>query len=194
MKKTALIICALMIFIPAFDARAQENEITVEEAYVAVNQQRIEFKKVYAEMSHEEARYLEHLFFVTDLALRERIIMMRYFAQKRDDDYIQKYNTEIESLLGSFELIDTPTPILEDVEGLVKEAVQEQKKFFEQWAQAKGTKLYSTLNHSHAFNSLVQSSHGKLLKAHYLLMQEYKKENAENKKAFYSHLKALDFI
>ncbi len=194
MKKIALMICALMISMPAIDARAQEKEMTVEEAYAAVNHQRTQFKKVYAKMSQEEARYLEHLFFVTDLALRERMIMMRHFAQKRDEDYIEKYNAEIDNLLESFKLVSAPSPVLENVEDLVTDAIKEQKRFFEQWAGTKGTKFYSSWYHSHAFHPLVQSSHGKLLRAYSLLVKDYKSEGMDNKQAFYDHLCALDFI
>lgn len=173
---------------------AQAEEMSISQAYRALPHQRTQFNASHAKMSAQESKYLDHLFFVTDLAFRERMVMLRAFRGGKDHRYIETYNKEIGNLLGSFEFIEPPTRVLGQVEKLVIESVNEQRKFFNIWHKARGTIQYKQLQKSMASHRYVQSSHQKLIQAYSVLKQNYPQEIPHNQQAFYDHLCALDFL
>lgn len=173
---------------------AQAEEMTISQAYRNLPHQRTQFSATYAKMSEKETEYLEHLFFVTDLAFRERMVMLRAFNAQRGHLYIEVYNKEISNLLGSFEFIDPPNQILEQVERLVLGSISEQRKFFNIWYNARGTMQYKELQRSLASHEYVQSSHQKLIQAYGVLQNNYTQEVPHNLQSFYDHLCALDFL
>jgi hypothetical protein len=73
------------------------------------------------------------------------------------------------------------------VKDLITSAVKEQQRYFAVLDSHRKLEF-------DAGNRFVQSSHGKLIHAYRLLMSRYPQENAHNKKAFFDHLCALDFI
>lgn len=191
--RIALII-AMTLYIGVGSASVHAAEMTIDEAYRALNHKRTQFNKAEARMSKAESEYLDHVFFVTDLAFRERMVMLRYFKAGRSSDYIETYNTQINDLLGSFELIKAPEKNLKKVEKLILDSIREQQAFFNQWHKAKGTPYYTSLAKNYTSHRLVQSSHMKLLQAYGLLKAQYNKEGAHNQQSFYDHLCVLDFI
>lgn len=182
----------LVLVFLAVPVYATDN-YSVADAYKDLGHQQTIFDQSAASMTIGESQYLDHLFYVTDLAFRERMIMLRYAESGYANEYIEKYNEEITNILGSFEFIRPNTRALEAVEILVLEAVREQKKLFNLWADADAY-THNALKKSLPNNALVQSSHSKLIKAYQLLKQEYPNESAHNQQAFYDHLCALDFI
>ena len=168
--------------------------ITIEEAYRAIPHGRTKFDISRARMSTEEAEYLDHLFFVTDMALRERVVMLSHFFKGKDQLYIKRYNKEVGNLLASFELTKPPTKALKQVELLIKESIEEQQSFYKEWHKARGTSRYKSISSNYTSHHLVQSSHAKLLQAYMVLKQNYGSETKHNQKAFFDHLCALDFI
>ena len=187
-----LIMIAVFCVIGSTVAPAQE--MSVAEAYKVQRHKQTTFNKKNANMSKLEAEYLDHLFFVTDMAFRERMVMLQYFGQRKDVQYIDHYNKEIGNLLASFELIKAPGRTLPHVEKLVEGAIIDQKKFFNEWHDAYGTDYYDNISRSHTSHQLVQSAHKKLIQSYGLLKQAYPREAAHNQQSFYDHLCALDFI
>ncbi len=168
--------------------------MSVSQAYRVLKHNQTKFNSAIAQMSAEEIRYLDHLFFVTDLAFRERMVMLQAFKSGKDTKYIDQYNKEIANLLGSFSLIEPPTSNLINVETLIISAINEQREFFNIWHKSRGTSQYSNLQKNFISNKNVQSSHRKLLQAYSLLKQHYPKEGSHNQQSFFDHLCALDFI
>ena len=91
----AILVFALTLYIGILPIMAQASEMTVAEAYIAQNHQRTQFDQSRAKMNEADAKYLDHFFFVSDLAFRERMVMLRYFRAGQDDKYIATYNDEI---------------------------------------------------------------------------------------------------
>lgn len=145
-------------------------------------------------MSVAEKDYLDHLFFVTDMAFSERMTMLKYFEQDNDNAYIAKYNEGIENLLRSFDLITAPNEKLGHVENLVTDAIKEQRKFFNKWNKAGKKFNHKKRTQNFINDEHVRNAHRKLLKAYAILKNEYPQEGQHNQKAFYDHLCALDFI
>ncbi len=176
----------------AKDAIAQD--ISIDDAYRAVPKDRVPFDMSIANMSAAEARYVDHLFYVTDMALRERIVMLRYFEENISSEYIEKYNKAIDELLSSFLLIEAPSAQLQKVEKLVINAIKAQKEFFneryENGDDVSRQKLYGEFRQ----DPMVQKSHRDLLQAFHLLKSTFRKEGKHNQQSFYNHLCALDFI
>ena len=170
------------------------EDMTISQAYRALPHQRTQFNASHAKMSAQESKYLDHLFFVTDLAFRERMVMLRAFQGGQDHRYIEAYNKEIGNLLGSFEFIDPPNRALGQVEKLIIESVSEQREFFNIWYKARGTSQYKQLQKNVASHKYVQSSHQKLIQAYGVLKQNYPQEMPHNQQSFYDHLCALDFL
>lgn len=191
-KGIVLIICLWASLWPTIQTFAAE--MSVEQAYKALKHKQTKFQISQARMSDAEKRYLDHLFFVTDLALAERMTMLNHFHRGSDVEYIETYNTEIGRLTASFELINPPNKILDQVERLVLEAISDQKTFFNRWHRFAGTVRYKNLQQNYKNDLDVQSAHKKLVKAYMILKQVYPQEGRHNQQAFYDHLCALDFI
>lgn len=192
--KTFLTTAFCMVAVSLVHYPLSAAEMSVENAYKRLGHQQTPFKKSQARMTNAEKNYLDHLFFVTDLAFSERMTMLNYFNQGKDAAYIDKYNEEIKNLLASFELVKAPNRNLEQIEDIIIDAIKDQKNFFNVWHEYAGTPTYGNLQKNYAQNPYVQSSHKKLIKAYMLLKQAYPNEGQHNQKAFYDHLCALDFI
>jgi len=170
------------------------QEMSVKEAYQTLRHQQTTFKRSIASMSERESKYLEHLFFVTDMAFRERMVMLQYFGKRKDGDYIHKYNDQIGELMAGLALVQPPNSRLAQVTKLIKEAITEQKTFYNEWHNARGSARYDALHKNYTSHRLVQSSHGKLIQAYNVLRQTYPREAQHNTQSFFDHLCALDFI
>jgi len=184
-----IIACLLFLVFPAYAA-----DMSVEQAYKALNHKQTTFNKNRASMNETESKYLDHLFFVSDLAFRERMVMLKYFKSKKDDQYIDEYNKQVGDLLASFALIKAPNRNLQQIEILLKGAITEQKQFFNEWNKARGNSHYDQLQRNYSSHKLVQSSHNKLVQTYMMLKRSYPRESAHNQQSFYDHMCALDFL
>lgn len=194
MKKIILMLLVLLV-IPSGVAMAQaEKEMTIDEAYKAIPKERTPYNKKETQISEAEAKYLDHLFFVTDVAMQKRMMMLRHFSEGRHRFYLKTYNIELGTLLGGFDLIDAPSPSLQKAEDLIVLAIRQQQQFFNEWAALEGTPEYESTKQGYVKHMLVQISHQNLLAAYNVLMKLYPNETDHNKKSFYTHLCALDFI
>ncbi len=179
---------ALLCAIPVY-----ADDLTVGGAYKALNHKQTTFDKKASLLADDEAKYLDHLFFVTDLAFRERMLMLRYAKAHETGRYIESYNKEIDNLLASFEFITPPSHILKQVQDLIIASIKEQKAFFNEWHNASEAKARALIQ-TYASHQLVQASHMKLMQAYQLLKSAFGNEAAHNQQSFYDHLCVLDFI
>lgn len=196
MKKTFSLLCVLFLSgIMSFDVLAQsKKEMTIAQAYLAIPHQRTQFDLKQSTSPEADRAYLDHLFFVTDLALQKRMMMLRYFQNKKEQDYLKTYNTEVGNMLATFDLIQPPNENLKKVTDLLRTVLLQHKKFFNDWAESKGSQKYMRLMDNHTSEIMVISSHNHLMTIYNILKEAYPKETEHNQKAFYDHLCALDFI
>ncbi len=163
---------------------AVDPAMSIEAAYRAIPHNRTAFVPAQAQMSREESIYLEALFALTDCAVAERVYLQdRLRRGQAVDIRAPNYRAILEGLSS----LGTPAELL-SVEGLINEAIEEQRDYLEQWAQSGNPKYFNR----HA--PLVQESHGKLIAAYLELIRRYGVESARNRQAFYDYLCALDFI
>tara|TARA_B100001989_G_scaffold240553_1_gene205717 strand:+ start:310 stop:918 length:609 start_codon:yes stop_codon:yes gene_type:complete len=194
-KKSFLLFCSLAIIgLGTPHVSFADDKMTIEESYSVLDKERIPFDREYTTIPAEEVQYLEHLFFITDLAFRERMEMMRHFHFKKSDLYIDSYLNNIDEFIASFDKKPAPTNHLRKVEIDVISALRNHKNFFIKWHNAKGTSAYSRLQETYHQDHYVQKSHKQLLDAYLMLSTLYPDETEHNRQAFYQHLCALDFI
>lgn len=168
---------------------------SIKEAYKFFKRERTPFDPKKSKLPENDVKYLDHFFFVTDMALLERVDIMQYFfvvgnnvPKKYMPDYIQK----IDDLIKSFEMIEAPSEDMKEVEKLLVLALEEQRDFFKEWSNLRGT-AFTKMREKYSKHLLVQSSHTKLQRVYTQLMLIYPDEDPYNHKAFSNHLAALDF-
>lgn len=192
MKIRKFLVIACLSLCVAAPVSAQD--MTLDEAYMQVhNKQRKPFNPQQTQISVEEAKYLDHYFYVADLAMRARVMTLRHFyGQARAMD-VGRYNAEIEEMIATFDMIDTPSK-LRKPESLLIQAIRDQQDFFNEWRAAEGTPKFEQLKNNYRSHPKVASSHRLLIMAYSMLKQQYPRETTANQQSFYDHLCALDFI
>ena len=168
---------------------------TVQEAYEFFGYERTPFSREESTMPEFEARYLEHLFRASDMAMQASVNMMQHFFAGRNlnKERLKEYLQTVENIRQSFALNRAPTKELRDVQELFLFALEDQRDFFIKWSMAYGPE-YIKLRKTYEDHELVQSSHFRLQRVYTQLMLLYPEESPYNHKAFYSHLNAMDFI
>lgn len=195
MRALFLCACALLVFLSApVQAEGINSSSSIDEIYKIRNLQRTKYDKISSTVHPKVSEYLDNLFFVTDLIMRENIIMLNALINDVGESHIVKYNKEMENLLKAFRMVKAPTNELEQVKALIHEAVIEQQKFLNDWYLKSASSENQALKTGYAFHPLVKTSHGKLIKAHETLSGLVFEETQENKQAIYDHLCALDFV
>ncbi|MEZ0262242.1 MAG: hypothetical protein ACAH80_14640 [Alphaproteobacteria bacterium] len=176
MKHFMIIACLALLPFPALAEIKQS--MTVDEAYKAIPHQKTKFDSLKGSMSGDEKAFLDVFFELVDLAMVERVSSMQAISSGKA---VSANYDEIDRRLMSIEVPEK----LKTAHMLVTQAVQEQRKYLEQWKNSGG-----------AFNvgdPLIGSSSAKLVQAYGELMRIYPQESEHNKKAFFDHLCALDF-
>ncbi len=170
------------------------KEYTIQESYDFFSRERTKFAPEKSKLTPQDVKYLEHLFFVTDLAFKARVNMMQYFftGMKAHKKYLPEYVKKIEEVIQSFSLIEAPSEEIKKVQEILVQALEEQRDFFKEWSDLKGG-TFVRMRDKYKDQFLVQSSHMKLQKVYTELMLIYPDEDPYNHKAFYNHLAALDF-
>ncbi|MEM7225196.1 MAG: hypothetical protein AAF495_19615 [Pseudomonadota bacterium] len=160
------------------------HDLSVVDAYAAIPHRRTAFSERESTRSHGDARYLSALFAWTDLAVVERVTSQRaLWSQQHSSLPASSYDAILEGLSS----LETPRH-LRPAQDLIESAISDQRAYFDEW-QASGRRDYFKASHA-----LVQSSHRKLIAAYKKLKAAYGDEPAHNKRAFFDHLCALDFI
>lgn len=195
------VIVMLFSWLPSVPAHAEGDyikhpkEYSVEEAYAFFGHERVAYNPSASPIPENEKRYLEHLFYVADMATQARVNMMQYYfaGTQAHKKQLPNYLKIMEEIKESFTFARAPTKDLREVEELFLLALAEQRDFFIYWSKAQGPNFIS-LRKKFKNHELVQSSHIKLQRIYTQLMLIYPDETPHNQKAFYSHLCALDFI
>jgi hypothetical protein len=168
----AALICSLW-FAPACLAGEQKPPLSVEDAYRAIPHERTKFDAAAAAMPAAERDFLDIFFGLTDDAVVARVARQQGGGE---DGYA--------AILARLKALDVPEK-LKPAHALVVAAVTEQRDYLQKSKPGAGLD---------AADPLVSDSHAKLLAAYDELMRLYPAENGHNKKAFYNHLCALDFM
>lgn len=173
---------------PAQPAENQFVDVTqsmsVGDAYRAIPHQRTTFDRPAARMDASDARYLETLFELTDLAMVERVQRQLWLQSGGEHGSANENHREILAHIDSLELPKS----LGRVHALTREAIDEQHRYLSMWRESGQTGYFSRAA------PLIRSSHGKLIAAYNELLVLYSQEGAHNRQAFFDHLCALDFI
>lgn len=186
-----LIIACLSLCIAA---PVSAQDMTLDEAYMQVhNKQRKPYNPKQTRIAAQDAKYLDHYFFAADLAMRARVMTLRHFNGQTRAMSTARYNEEIDSIVDSFHMIDTPRH-LEQAEKLLIQAIRDQQDFFNEWRNVEGTPRYEHLKKNYLTHPKVVSSHRLLITAYSMLKAQYPRETTANQQSFYDHLCALDFI
>lgn len=187
-------LCLLsIIFLSLAIPPAFAGEFSVEDAYKAIPHSRTEFDAENANMSAEEKKYLEQLFFITDLALRARVLTLGRIMYNHDiKKSVDSYNKEMKSVMEGFALLKAPQSLRKTGEVIIS-AINDQYVFFNEWAEATPGKQQK-YKQTYKENPLVLSAHQKLIRAYQMLISTYPDESYHNKQAFYDYLCALDFL
>ncbi|MCB1650659.1 MAG: hypothetical protein KDI46_01255 [Alphaproteobacteria bacterium] len=167
--------------------------MNIDQAYQAIPHNQTPYSLKQSRLPDADAKYLDHYFFVSDIALRARVMALNRFLGKTPAIDIQTYNQEVENAIASFALIQTPRH-LQQIENTLISALRDQQSFFNEWNDMAGTHGYSRLQKTYTRHPKVMSSHQKLIKAYQMLKQTYPSETPYNQNAFFDHLCALDFI
>lgn len=175
-------------------APVSAQDLSLDEAYMQVhNKQRKPYNPDQTKIAAKDAEYLDHYFFAADMAMRARVMTLRYFYEQPRSMDVARYNSEIEEIISSFDMIDTPSN-LRKAESLLVQAIRDQQAFFNEWKAAEGTPKFEQLKNNYRSHPKVASSHRLLIMAYSLIKQQYPRETSANQQSFYDHLCALDFI
>lgn len=192
--KSCLILAMMLTGAGISQQPANAQKDNTKKPYEIISDKRVKFNKNTAKMNDAEKQYLYDMFYIADLAFRERMIMLDYFRKKQDVAYIDRYNASIDEFLQGFRIIETPNKELGKLEMHLVNALKDQRLFFNEWHNAYGTKKYDDLQENVAGNPHVKNNHRRLIKAHNILKENYGRETKENLQAFRDHIRALDFI
>ncbi len=169
------------------------QDAMIQQGYDSLGVNRTDFSTKNSKIEKQDAAYLDRLFAVTDEIMVVRLSALQQLYHNANVDTVKDYNRVVDDMLGRLSQSRAPQH-LAYVETTIISAIREQQQFLNQWASAKDTPEFDHIKNSYAAAPLVSSSHQKLLDAYGELMGIYAYENGHNKKAFYSHLCALDFI
>lgn len=160
------------------------NAMPVGQAYQSLGKGQTAFRAEISSAPSSDADYLATLFGLTDAAVAQRVVLetgLRDGTLKAAD--LAGYKPIIEGILA----LDTPKALI-PVEAQVYEAVKAQRDYLEAWRQSGDPGYYNPADPA------VQAIHDKLLAAYDSLVKLYSAEEMQNKRAFFDHLAALDFL
>ncbi len=160
------------------------QSMSVSQAYRAIPHPQQTFRLNQSVLQDIEAKYLDQAFALVDLAVVERVSLLRT-VQREGNQPLPLNNYE--QILKRFLVLSVP-PRLDYFHQQVAAAISEEHAYYE---GLQNQPSVSTINRSHP---LIQRLHGRLLASYQFLVSEYPQESANNQQAFFQHLCALDFI
>lgn len=160
------------------------NAMPVEEAYQALGRSRTPFRPGLSPAPPIEVDYLGALFGLTDAALAQRVAVQ---AKLSDGEATAADIAGYDPIIAGIRALETP-PHLIPVEANIFEAVSAQRRYLEIWMTSGRTGAIDPAD------PLVQGAHERLTAAYDLLLENYPAEQFQNKRAFFDHLAALDFL
>jgi hypothetical protein len=161
--------------------------LTVKEAYDWIPHDQTTFDLMKSTLPKEDQEYYQKFFSLIDQAVVIRVFYLRQLrVGKKISDNFELY----ENLLKEFsQLASNKYPAWKDVH----EAIKEQYTYFKEW-NAAGLDYRQKIGIDSDVSPLISSSSQKLHNAYGTLMAMHSNEGEHNKKSFFNHLCALDFI
>lgn len=157
------------------------QSLSVAQAYRAIPHGKTTFDVSSANIPEDEAMALGQLFAIVDRAVVERVETL----QRMKTGDFSSAGSNYPELLRQLQNLEVPEK-QQRARQLILEAVNEQYANFGQWQQAGGAISFR--------DPYIISSHRKLIGAYRWLLKAYPNATPHNKKAFFDHLCALDFI
>jgi hypothetical protein len=185
LKRGLVLLSAFFCLMPS-----TTSAMSIEDAYKAIPKEQTPYDANNSPLSAPDAQYLAAFFMTLDYAVALRVELLN--AMLNDQFYdIEYFQQAYVGIIQDLQSMPTPHKHYE-TQRLVLEALQEQWAFFEEWhyADYQMKSIYRSYNNQ----PKVKSSSRKLIMAYNLFLQAYPNETQWNKKAFYNHLCALDFI
>jgi hypothetical protein len=183
-KLLSLSVAALLsVVLPA-------QAMSIEDAYKAIPKQQITYDPTASPLDEEHRSYLNAFFSLIDIAVAVRVEMLDKMYHDASYDYAY-YRDNYHFVINEISSLQTPYDLY-DTQRLTLEALREQWQFFEQWHYADRSMKQGYKNY--ASHPDVQGASRKLIAAYNVFMRQYSEETGHNKKAFYTHLCALDFL
>ncbi len=160
------------------------NAMPVAAAYQALARSRTLFRAELSPASRLEADYLGSLFGLTDAAVSQRVALQaKLSAGAATAADLANYDP----IVAGIRSLDTPVELI-PVEANIFEAITAQRRYLELWQSSGRAGVFDPAD------PLVQSAHERLTTAYDLLLDLYPDEQFQNKRAFFDHLAALDFL
>ncbi len=160
------------------------QSMSVRQAYRAIPHNQQTFRLSQSVLQKTEAKYLDQAFALVDLAVVERVSLLRT-VQREGNRSLPLNNYE--QILKRFLAISVP-PRLVYFHQQVAAAIREEHAYYEGLQKQPSV---TTVDRSHP---LIQRLHRRLWASYQFLVSEYPQESPNNQQAFFEHLCALDFI
>ncbi len=180
-----------LLLMLALSSPVYADTMTIEEAYRAIPHGKTDFAIKESKLDQASKMFLKQMFGLVNSAIVQRVQTLQWFGSDgKKGNSFQEYSVNIAYIQQAMGQLVEP-PSLKGVKLLVVQAIDDQSNYFRKWdASVRKGEPYQ-------FNSgdpFVQSSHHNLINAYNQLMRMFSVESEVNKKAFFNHLCALDFI
>lgn len=177
-------------------AVAPAAALTVEQAYEEMAHRHAGLDPAAAGFTREEAAYLSRLFELVDLAIVEKAQAWTWFqSEGRKGKSLPEYRVRVDALIARLDSLPAPDR-LRSVQGLLVDAVRDQRAFFETWTQALEVGArgqdYQDIHRSRGMH--LKNSSRKLHQVYGQLMDLFPNAGQQNFDAFYDHLCVLDLL
>lgn len=179
----------LMAGLHSHSAKAQA--LSISEAYAAIPHRQTPYDPQVSPLEVTDAEFLSVLFTLTDEAMRLRVEALQQLYNNYEYAYMNDYNMKYDEVLKRLRRLPA-TGAAKTAQYIIIDAIQEQKDFLNKWAEAPQEELQDYRNYQS--HKSVKNSHRALLRAFGILMDAFPQEAPHNKRAFFDHLCALDFI
>jgi hypothetical protein len=160
------------------------QSMSVAQAYRAIPHNQVTYRSSESALKRAEAEYLEQAFSLVDLAVVERMSLLRTI-QRNANRPLRLGNYE--QILKRFLTLAVP-PGLEYFHDQVVASIAEEKNYYE------GLQEQPSVTAVNLGHPLIQGPHRRLVASYQFLVSQFPQESQSNLQAFYEHLCALDFI
>jgi hypothetical protein len=160
------------------------QSMSVAEAYRAIPHNQVTYRSSKSALKRVEAEYLEQVFSLVDLAVVERIVLLRNIQAKIPNPIrLENYDQILKRLMT----ISVPSGMNYFHHQIVA-AIMEEKLYYQ------GLGEQPSISAVNQWHPLIRRSHRRLVASYQFLASRYPQESGSNQQAFFEHLCALDFI
>jgi len=176
---------------PSLDsAPVLDLALSVDDAYTAIPHRRTAMDFAASNLSDPDKRYLEVAFHLIDQAIRLRVTAYQKFSRTEGGD--PQLISDMDRVIDFLQNVEAPAHLTSYHQHLIQ-GLSDQRTFFAEW-QTRGQQFQYGSPDKLGSHPKVQSASTALREAYQILMQEYPREGARNKDAFFDYHCALDFI